>query len=65
VAHANAPLTPEGRRRLNYYNHDRPHSAIGNRPPVSRAPDAGPRLTHEPIVLPLDRAGQISLDLGQ
>jgi hypothetical protein len=50
---------------LNYYNHDRPHSAIGNRPPVSRAPDAGPRLTHEPIVLPLDRAGQISLDLGQ
>lgn len=48
---------------LNYYNHDRPHSAIGNRPPISRAPDAGPRLTHDPIVLSPDRAGQLALDL--
>lgn len=118
MAHANAPLTPEGRRRLieriildgrpishvaaeagvsrqrlSIWLHrfellgeagledrssrparspnqtpeeigdDRPHSAIGNRPPISRAPDAGPRLTHDPIVLSPDRAGQLALDL--
>ncbi len=45
------------------YNHDRPHSAIGNRPPISRAPEPGPRLTHEPIELPPDHPGQLSLDL--
>jgi transposase InsO family protein len=48
---------------LNAYNHDRPHSAIGNRPPISRAPEPGPRLTHEPIELPPDHPGQLSLDL--
>lgn len=49
---------------LNTYNHDRPHSGVGNRPPIARAPEPGPRLTHEPIVAPLtDRAGQLSLDL--
>lgn len=51
---------------LNAYNHDRSHSAIGNRPPISRAPAPGPRLTAEPIVAPLeDRPGQMSLDLTQ
>lgn len=110
MGHANAPLTPEGRRRLveridegrpishvadverfnltmktewlyvraysseedrrnhlvpflNEYNHDREHTSIGNRPPMSRAPTPGPKLTLEPIVLPTDRAGQMSLDL--
>ena len=51
---------------LNAYNHDRSHSSIGNRPPISRAPAPGPRLTAEPIVAPLeDRPGQMSLDLTQ
>lgn len=48
---------------LNAYNHDRPHSAIGNRPPISRAPEPGPRLTHDLIELPPDHPGQMSLDL--
>lgn len=48
---------------LNTCNHDRPHSAIGNWPPISRAPEPGPRLTHEPIELPPDHPGQLSLDL--
>lgn len=48
---------------LNEYNHDREHTSIGNRPPMSRAPTPGPKLTLEPIVLPTDRAGQMSLDL--
>lgn len=50
---------------LNDYNHDRSHSSIGNRPPVSRAPQPGPKLTSEPIVAPLlDRPGQMALDLS-
>lgn len=48
---------------LNDYNHDRPHSAIGNRPPISRAPVPGSRLTHVVIELPPDHPGQLSLDL--
>ena len=48
---------------LNDYNHDRPHTSIGNRPPISRAPEPGPRLTIEPIVLPERTAGQMVLDL--
>lgn len=51
---------------LNDYNHDRSHSSIGNRPPVSRAPKPGPRLTSEPIVAPIiDRPGQMALDLSR
>ena len=50
---------------LNDSNHDRSHSSIGNRPPVSRAPEPGPRLTSEPIVAPVvERKGQMSLDLS-
>lgn len=50
---------------LNDYNHDRSHSSIGNRPPVSRAPLPGPRLTSDPIVAPLvDRPGQMGLDFS-
>lgn len=50
---------------LNEYNHDRPHSSIGNRPPILRAPEPGPRMTSEPIVAPLvDRPGQIALDFS-
>lgn len=50
---------------LNNYNHDRPHSAIGNRPPISRAPVPGPRLDAPLIVAPIaDRPGQLALDLN-
>jgi len=49
---------------LNTYNYDRPHTSIGNKPPMSRAPSPGPRLTAEPIVVPTaDRHGQLALDL--
>ena len=48
---------------LNTYNYDRPHTSIGNKPPISRAPEPGPRLTAEPIELPDDRDGQLALDL--
>jgi len=48
---------------LNTYNYDRPHTSIGNKPPMSRAPSPGPRLTAEPIILPVDRPGQLALDL--
>lgn len=48
---------------LNEYNHDGPHSSIGNRPPISRAPVPGPRLVPgEPVVAPLAR-GQLVLEL--
>lgn len=53
---------------VNYYNHDRPHSKVGNRPPVTRAPVPGERLIEAPIaavVIPSpDFPGQMSLDLG-
>lgn len=49
---------------LNTYNYDRPHTSIGNKPPISRAPSPGPKLTAEPIQLPTDRDGQLSLDLA-
>jgi hypothetical protein len=61
-------LSEEARREalvpfLNEYNHDRPHSSIGNRPPISRAPLPGPRLDGRPIVAPEKPAeGQLPLD---
>lgn len=58
MAHANAPLTPEGRRRLI----DR--ILLDGRPISHVADEAGvSRLTHDPIVLPDDRDGQLALDL--
>ena len=62
-------ISEEARREalvpfLNDYNHDRSHTSIGNRPPISRAPTPGPRLTAEPIVLPEREEGQIALDLS-
>jgi putative transposase len=48
---------------LNNYNHDRPHSAIGNKPPTSRAPAPGSRLVPGPVVAPEVR-GQLAFDLG-
>jgi transposase InsO family protein len=62
-------ISEEARREylvpfLNDYNHDRPHTSIGNRPPISRAPEPGPRLTSEPIVLPEREKGQMVLDLS-
>ncbi len=93
MAHANAPLTPEGRRRLieRIILDGRPISHVAAEAGVSRQrlsvwlhrfellgeagledrssrPARSPNQTpedHEPIVLPLDRDGQISLDLGQ
>lgn len=48
---------------LNYYNHERPHTSIGNRPPVHRAPAPGARLVEgEPVVAPPIR-GQLAFDL--
>ena len=41
---------------LNSYNHDRPHSAVANRPPISRAPFPGPRLV-EGVVATLSVVG--------
>ncbi|QLH26507.1 transposase family protein [Streptomyces sp. Rer75] len=30
---------------LNYYNHERPHSSLGGKPPISRTPASGYRVT--------------------
>jgi hypothetical protein len=49
---------------LNHYNYDRPHAAIGHKPPASRVPLATYRLTAEGItdvVLP-QRFEQMSID---
>lgn len=37
---------------LNHYNHERPHSALGHRPPASRVPLTTYRLTEQGIVSP-------------
>ncbi len=60
----------EGERRaalvdfLNFYNYERPHSALDNLPPVSRVPIATYRLTRAGIVVPdiPDRPQQLSFD---
>lgn len=39
---------------LNHYNHERPHSALGQRPPASRVPVTAYRLTAEGIDTPAD-----------
>jgi len=62
-------ISEEARREhlvpfLNEYNHDRPHTSLGNRPPISRAPVPGPKLTDQPIVLPERTKGQMVLDLA-
>jgi transposase InsO family protein len=50
---------------LNYYNLDRPHSAIGHRPPVSRASGSGLRVNVQPEPLAEvpenERLGQTTL----
>lgn len=49
---------------LNHYNYERPHAAIGHKPPASRVPLATYRLTAEGItdvVLP-QRFEQMSID---
>jgi transposase InsO family protein len=51
---------------LNEYNHERPHSSIRNRPPISRAPVPGPMLdlgvpTHEQMAI-TDPEGQLPLE---
>lgn len=38
---------------LNTYNHDRPHSALGNKPPASRVPVTTYRIRPQPKVLPV------------
>lgn len=60
----------EGRREalvpfLNDYNHDRPHTSIGNRPPVSRAPEPGPKLDGSLLIAQTpEERGQLTLDLS-
>lgn len=47
---------------LNYYNHERPHSALGWLPPVSRTPDgAGNRVEPTPIPDPPQRPRQMTI----
>ncbi|WP_410993296.1 integrase core domain-containing protein [Micrococcus luteus] len=36
---------------LNTYNHDRPHSSLGNKPPASRVPITSYRVQPQPKVL--------------
>lgn len=62
--------TSEGERRgaladfINYYNHDRPHAALGGRPPVSRTAGGEHRIVFERIPEPLeDDPQQLELDL--
>lgn len=38
---------------LNTYNHDRPHSALGNKPPASGVPVTTYRVQPQPKVLPV------------
>lgn len=39
---------------LNYYNHDRPHAALGGRPPISRTAGSDYRVTFGQPPEPLD-----------
>jgi hypothetical protein len=43
---------------LNYYNHERPHSALGGRPPISRTSGRDYRVTFEHPPEPLDNYPQ-------
>ena len=62
-------LSEEARRHalvpfLNEYNHQRTHTSLGNKPPISRAPQPGPLLTQKPIVVPTaDPGGQLVINL--
>ncbi len=49
---------------LNFYNHERPHAALGHKPPASRVPLATYRLTTEGITVPdiPERPRQLSFD---
>lgn len=49
---------------LNFYNYERPHAALGHRPPVSRVPLATYRLTAEGVAVPdiTERPLQLSFD---
>lgn len=49
---------------LNHYNYERPHSALGHKPPASRVPLATYRLTAEGIIVPTipERPEQLSFD---
>lgn len=50
---------------LNEYNFDRPHSSIGNKPPMSRAPKPGPRLevgVPTEVQIVTDEEGQLDLE---
>ncbi len=39
---------------LNYYNHERPHTALGGKPPISRAAESDFRITFDQPPEPLD-----------
>jgi transposase InsO family protein len=39
---------------LNYYNHERPHAALGRRPPISRTSGSDYRVSSDQPPEPLD-----------
>lgn len=43
---------------VNYYNHERPHSALGGRPPISRTSGSDYRVVLDQPPEPLDTASQ-------
>lgn len=43
---------------LNYYNHERPHAALGGRPPISRTSGSDYRVTFDQLPEPLDTVPQ-------
>jgi hypothetical protein len=50
---------------LNYYNHDRPHGALGGEPPVSRTAGSDYRISFDRLPEPAEVfPQQLELDLG-
>ncbi|WP_254886040.1 hypothetical protein [Streptomyces sp. NA02950] len=46
------------RTSLNYYSHERPHAALGGRPPISRISGGDNRVTFDQPPEPLDTLPQ-------
>ncbi len=62
-AHVRAYTSEQERRAalanfLNYYNHERPHSGLGGRPPISRTSGSDYRIVFDQPPKPLDTIPQ-------